>query len=462
MSNRLRKSPCHRSVNHGNPRMSGWVAVALATMVGLAGCTGGSNTTTVADSTDPFVANNKPGRATIEPVVDGVLVLPDGWFELAGYGAVLHVNGDEITQHHVTASTCTVGDSFDNELAVDHANDDGTITLDLVGPTTDYHLLELTDDPDCDTDQDVVVALDEAFRTHYPFFAEHGIDWHNEIATIRTATDTDPDAFEDAFTSFLMRLGDGHTTTDDLDIDPDPAAFGVPGISTIDEVAALADQEITDTLDRLETYQFDETGAVGWGQLTDDIGYLIIAGFEGSADRDDAVADRAALTAALDTAIADLDATFEKLIVDVRFNGGGYEDLAVLAAGYFTEQQVPAYRKWAHAQPDPVVQTVEVTPAGVVFDGDVAVLSSPITASAAEAFLLAMRQVADATIVGTPSFGEFSDAIDWVLPNGTAFTMSMEIYTDLDGTNYEAKGVPVNLAAPFDQTVDTAIDHLTS
>lgn len=66
---------------------------------------------------------------------------------------------------------------------------------------------------------------------------------------------------------------------------------------------------------------------------------------------------------------------------------------------------------------------------GAVFhvDGDVVVLTSPITASAVEVFALAMVEVADVTIAGNPSFGEVSDAIDWVLPNDVEFTLSMEV-----------------------------------
>ena len=94
----------------------------------------------------------------------------------------------------------------------------------------------------------------------------------------------------------------------------------------------------------------------------------------------------------------------------------------------------PAYRKWSYGQPEPFVQMVEVDPQPVQFTGDVVVLTSPITASPAEVFALAATEVAHATVIGNPLFGEFSDAIDWVLPNGIEFTMSMEIYTDLEGT----------------------------
>ena len=93
-------------------------------------------------------------------------------------------------------------------------------------------------------------------------------------------------------------------------------------------------------------------------------------------------------------------------------------------------------------------------------NGEVVVLTSPLTASAAEAFLLAITEVTDATVVGGRSFGEFSDAIDWTLPDGTELTLSMETYTTLDGENYEAVGVPVDVPASLTSTVDVALETL--
>jgi hypothetical protein len=441
------------------------IAVAATTAITAAAC--GSNNTddtaaanTSGSATDSVSVNN-PGtdRALFDPVSNATLVLPDGWFEMAGYGTVLHVDGDEITPHFVTSSTCVVGDGLDNDLPVDHASDDGVITLDLVGPTTDYRLVPLTGSLGCETAaEETVTALDELFTTHYPFFDQRGVDWTEAVAEIRSSVEIDSDSFEQSLTSVLVELGDGHTTLDDLDIDPDIDAFGISDVATLDELEAAIGEVFDRTIARIDGATTDETGSVAWGRLDADTGYLIMVAFEGISGQDDALADRDALAAALDAAIADL-AEVEHLVVDMRFNGGGYEDLAVLAAGYFVDETTPAYRKWAHAQPDPFVQTIEVEPQSAFFDGEVIVLTSPLTASAAEAFTLAMVEVADATIVGNPSFGEFSDAIDWTLPDGTELTISMENYTGLDGTNHEAIGIPLDVTVPFDQAVDTAIDH---
>ncbi|MEZ5217757.1 MAG: S41 family peptidase [Ilumatobacteraceae bacterium] len=418
---------------------------------------------TDAGSVSVSVSVDDDTRVALAPIVDGILQLPDGWFEMAGYGTVLHADGDEITLHYVTSSTCVVGDHVDNELPVDHAGLDagGVIVADLVGPTTDYRLLPLTGGFDCDSrPAESVTALDEVFRAHYPFFGERGVDWSDSVAAIRTATAADPSAFEPALAEFMAELADGHTTLDWLSIDPPLEKFGMPELASIDDAAAAMRTELDATLARVDGLRVDPTGSVGWGMLDDSIGYLLLAGFDEVSGEDDPVANRAAFADAMNAAVADLAPRSDRIVVDVRFNEGGEEDLAVRAAGYFVEEPTPAYRKWAYGQPDPFVQVVEVDPQPVRFTGDVVVLTSPVTASAAEVFALAMTEVADATVIGNPSFGEFSDAIDWVLPNGVEFTMSMEVYTDLSGTNHETNGVPVEIVTRFDEGLDAAVVHL--
>lgn len=442
------------------------IATSLGTALLAAACSDDTSTTAGdqpdTDAPSVSITNVAVDRDTLDSATDATISLPDGWYEMAGYGNVLHVDGDDITSHYVTTSTCVTGDTIDNELPVDHADDDGgVITVDLVGPTTDYRLVPLASPLTCDSDEDdTLLALDEVFTTHYPFFDQRDFDWASAMTELRDAGDTD--SFDEVFAEQLVELGDGHTTFEGLDIDPDIDAFGLPGITTIDDLETAIGAELDRVLASVGDITADETGSVAWGRLDADTGYLIMVAFEGiSGTEGDPAADRAALRAALDQAIADLG-DVDRLVMDMRFNGGGYEDLAAVAAGYFVDEPTPAYRKWAHAQPDAFVQTVVIEPEAAFFDGQVAVVTSPVTASAAEAFTLAMTEVADTTVVGNPSSGEFSDAIDWTLPAGTEFALSMENYTDLAGNNYEATGIPVDVLAPFDQAIAAAVEHLAT
>ncbi len=383
------------------------IAAGLGGALLAAACGSGTEVTTGdpsgVDASSVSTSASETFRETFDSVTGATISLPDGWYEMAGYGTVLHVDGDDITSHYVTTSTCVAGDTFDNELPVDHADDDGVITVDLVGPTTDYRLMPLAGPLACDSDEDdTLTALDEVFSTHYPFFDQRSVDWPDAMSELRTSVDADPGSFDEAFAELLVGLGDGHTTTEDLDIDPDIDAFGLTGVTTLGDAEAAIGAEFDRVLASVDDITADETGSVAWGHLDADTGYLIMVAFEGiSGSEGDAAADLEALRAALDQAVADVG-DVDRLVVDMRFNSGGYEDLAAVAAGYFVNEATPGYRKWAHAQPDAFVQTVVIEPQAAVFDGQVAVVTSPITASAAEAFTLAMAEVADAAVIGNP------------------------------------------------------------
>jgi carboxyl-terminal processing protease len=49
-------------------------------------------------------------------------------------------------------------------------------------------------------------------------------------------------------------------------------------------------------------------------------------------------------------------------------------------------------------------------------------------------------------LVGGPTRGAFSDAIDKPLPNGWKLNLSAEDYRDPEGRSYETKGLPPQIA----------------
>jgi len=68
-------------------------------------------------------------------------------------------------------------------------------------------------------------------------------------------------------------------------------------------------------------------------------------------------------------------------------------------------------------------------------------LTSELTASAAEVFTLRMRELPNVVQVGETTQGIFSDSTEKGLPNGWVLAMSTEIYRDPRGQNYEGAGV---------------------
>ena len=62
--------------------------------------------------------------------------------------------------------------------------------------------------------------------------------------------------------------------------------------------------------------------------------------------------------------------------------------------------------------------------------------------SAAETFVLAMREMPDVLTLGEATGGILSDALPKFLPSGIYFSLSNEEYRSVDGKVFERVGVP--------------------
>jgi C-terminal processing protease CtpA/Prc len=144
------------------------------------------------------------------------------------------------------------------------------------------------------------------------------------------------------------------------------------------------------------------------------------------------------------------------MVVDLRFNGGGWDRVALALAGRFAAAATPAFTKHAVRSGTPVEpQLVETVPtAGRRHTGPVAVLAGDMTFSAAEVAVLGLRVLPNARTFGWPTAGALSDELYYVLPNGWEGSISNEVYTAADGQVYENRGIPPAQAAAGPSTDD--------
>lgn len=179
--------------------------------------------------------------------------------------------------------------------------------------------------------------------------------------------------------------------------------------------------------------------ALVWGKLDGDVGYLAINEMTGFGQGADVEGERSLLGPALDQALTDLKGT-RALVLDVSHNLGGDDEVSADIAARFADKVRPAYSKQAFR--DGTIQQFEITPhLGVCYRKPVFLLTSELTASAAEVFAMRMRQLPNVVQVGEPTQGVFSDATEKGLPNGWVLSMSTEIYRDPLGRNYEGIGL---------------------
>jgi carboxyl-terminal processing protease len=140
-----------------------------------------------------------------------------------------------------------------------------------------------------------------------------------------------------------------------------------------------------------------------------------------------------------------LDSLFEAfksrkgLIIDLRFNQGGFDSVGLAWAARVANQTTVAYRKRAG---NAELTTVSVTPSTRVgFRGPVVVLIGPYTVSAGETAAQALKVLSNVSTLGQSTQGALSDAIPKALPNGWRFTLSIEHFVAPTGEPLELVGI---------------------
>lgn len=168
----------------------------------------------------------------------------------------------------------------------------------------------------------------------------------------------------------------------------------------------------------------------------DDIGYIAINGWESPKKELDV----------LDGIMAEMKSA-RVLIVDVRANGGGGEDLAGNFAAWFQD----AARVYSlHRYRDPSRPSgwgemrqrfTHINPEEKRFHGRVLLLQGTVCLSSNESFILMMKQSPRVTTIGVKTRGSSGNPKSYPLPNG--LTIIMPRWEDYlpDGTLMEGKGI---------------------
>lgn len=127
----------------------------------------------------------------------------------------------------------------------------------------------------------------------------------------------------------------------------------------------------------------------------------------------------------------------EGLVLDLRGNGGGLLDEAVLTAGIFLPKGETVVSTDSRSEGHAVYKTK----GGSLPKLPIVVLIDRSTASAAEILTAALADDADAKTVGTRSYGKgvFQQEID--LSNGGALKLTVGEYFTPDGVNLAGKGI---------------------
>jgi carboxyl-terminal processing protease len=269
------------------------------------------------------------------------------------------------------------------------------------------------------------------FDRHYALFDLKQIDW-NGLRTVyepqATQARTDGE-FAQALAGLLAELRDGHVA-----LNTPTATYVSPNDApTTFSADVVFSQYVTSST-------VTPSGRIRFGMLATGAGYVRISLFFGwPAEELDAVLEELAGVPAM--------------LLDVRGNGGGNRDLAAAGVGRFSDiSGVYAYERYRNGPghgdfTDHLpLRAGSTTRSG--FAGRVAVLTDTHVASSAEDFVLAMREVAGATIVGDTTAGSLGNPLTRELPNGWTYHVSRAITYSLHRSPLEDVGIAPDVFVP--------------
>ncbi|WP_299243589.1 S41 family peptidase [uncultured Aquimarina sp.] len=423
-------------------------------------------------------------------VVEGT---KNGFWLAADKGYIIEFTDDQDILYNVNTYGCSIADANFNEEEFAGFQFDVVNVNELIGVSeliaSDIKFTRLENQNElCLSDQisqteDPKVNFDHfwnIFNDYYAFFETRNVDWSQYENLGEQVTSEN---FYEIIGELVLLLNDGHVIIDDEENNIGIDA-GLPGLlerlnSNLSGDLIIDSGEDYDRLynQRLEVitlkyfggeFEIDESENIAWGMLNNDIGYVNILGMAGYSANESM--ELQTLNTVLDRLMNDFkNSGVSKLIIDTRFNGGGYDMVSVEIASRFVDQEWPAFSKKARLGNSFTESTsISVTPKGdFQFTDDIVVLTSPLTASAAEIFTLCMKDLPYVTIVGDNTNGVFSDILVHVLPNGASIGLSNEVYSDAQGVVYEAIGigpseenrVPLFSNDDFNEEKDSGIDR---
>jgi hypothetical protein len=373
-------------------------------------------------------------------------VLPVGVWESAEYGVVFEVGREKVRQYEVLPGYCLLAEEVkaaENPYREwEPRGEAWTMGTIVVRPGKIPEKCATKRDPDAARSFGV---LEQTFRRHYAFLDRRGKGWEAGKAKVKQslAGDWFPAACE-----WLESLGDSHVSLSDGKRDcgrgRDPRVDGEARALAARDALLRTDGPLTGPAKpranrRIWTARLREDPTVGYLNL------FTMGGFVAGRTSTSSMGEQVRVFAKeMDEILANEMKGTRAMVVDLRYNLGGFDQVGLELASRFATKEYTAYTKQVFLDgklKEPLA--IRVSPSrGVRYEGRVVVLVGPVTVSAGEAAALALAGLPQVTLAGSETEGAFSDALERKLPNGWSFTLSNEVYTSPDGKVFEGTGIP--------------------
>ena len=302
----------------------------------------------------------------------------------------------------------------------------------------------------------------------YAAFDARPVDWNQQVSSHQNLINenmTNQSLFN-VFADMLTPLMDAHVSL----ISPFDYFYGV---LTLDHVIDLRERSQNPLVDQIiSNYMITPVlttanGIIKYGMLDNNSGYISISRFNEFLINATHIENQAYFNQQITLVLNYLESHgMENLIIDLRKNGGGDSSYGLDLVGRFSHGAsrlaFSETRPTATGMSIPV--TVTILPSSELnFDGELVVLTSGLTGSAAEITTLGFKALPHVKLIGTNSFGILSRA-ERILSNGWTLSITAGHIAAPNGEKYEAIGIPVDISVDvftdtdFNAMRDSAID----
>lgn len=314
----------------------------------------------------------------------------------------------------------------------------------------------------------------KTFEEHYAYFELNDINWISLYQNLKgkiTSKTAEAELYL-VLEEMLDSLGDNHGY-----VEPTDEVYGLveklsQGVENTEQLKEYGDFEIARLVadHYLEENLTKDSRIVKWGKMKNNIGYIQVNamflhanlnlsdslikknGFvetyfeelEKLSDAEQLEAEVKGIAAVMDKVMNDLWTT-QFMILDVRFNGGGTDDVGLEVLSRFNPKRHQVATKKARLK-NGFTKDVHIflELAEKPYTKPLYILTSQQSASATDFMVMSSLEMRHVKRIGSHTQGAISDALEKRLPNGWYFSLSNEVYLDNQGVCYESIGIPVD------------------
>ncbi len=429
----------------------------------------------------------------------------NGIWQSIGSGTIVEIDQDYYTFYDINAISCleithSKVSEFGNGIKLQ--ND----TLSITKGVLTYNYIKIDELPDsCDRawseeDKNDPIANFEVFaRTieeHYAFFDINNIAWDSlyKQQKFKIDSNSSPAELYIVIEETLELLNDNHGYLEASDefYEENEEALEVDEEEQVtdDKLVEYGDFQIANMVTKhyLVEDMTKDSWLINWGKMQNNIGYIQIKAMWLYADLKldqskvesngfvDTYVDiihklnesayieleRQGVGDILERVMNDLRNS-DKIIIDVRFNGGGQDAVTFEILKRFNEKyRQVASQKLRDGSSFTKDQQLYLDMVDAPYRKPTYVLTSTQTGSAAESFALATMAIPHMKRIGSNTSGAMSTALEKQLPNGWHFALSNELFMDTHGNNYENIGVPSDYAIPYSNDRQTFFRYIAN